>query len=197
MPNVPNLPGVPSLSSFARNEVTFLAADAIAILQSRLFPEQWGIFENGAPVIPADNVVSLDFKQESTISQYPVEQGAFESYDKVASPFEARLQFSRGGSVIDRQQILNTIDAISKTLTLFDVVTPERIYTSVNITHYDYHRSANRGAGMIVLDVLCTEVRVNATPSFSSTQSPSGASPVSGGNVQTFPVPSAAIRRAQ
>jgi hypothetical protein len=181
MANVPNVPGVPPLSSFATSTISLLAADAVTLLGGLLAP-QWGIFLSGVPVIVADSVVALDFKQEWTISNYPVEMGAFESYDKVQTPFEARVRFSAGGSAANRQALLNSIAAIAGDLNLYDVVTPEVIYQSVNVGHYDYHREAARGLGLMVVDVWLIQVRVSATQTF--TQSPSSSNPQAVGQVQ-------------
>jgi hypothetical protein len=187
-PNVPNVPGVPPIPRdplIVAGAIELLTKDAVAGILSG-FP-QWGIFLNGAPVVLADNVASIDYKQDWTISDYQLEQGAFESYDKVAHPFECKVRFTAGGDVTNRQNFLNSIAAIAPTLTLYDIVTPEETYTSVNITHYDYRRTAINGVGLITVDVWAVQVRVTATASFQNVTSPSSASPQNGGIVQTMP----------
>ncbi len=190
-PNVPIAPGVPPLP---RNPLEVLAAislltqDAINTIAGSA-ASQWGIFLNGIPVVLADNVVSLDYKQDWTVSDYPLEQGAFESYDKVQLPFECRVRFSCGGDVTRRQNFLDSIDAIANSLNLYTIMTPEEIYTSVNITHYDYRRTASNGVGLIVADVWAIEVRVTAQQQFQNVQNPSSASPQQAGQVQTIPIP--------
>src|SRR5262249_51706443 len=119
---------------------------------------------------------------EWAIANYPVEKGAFESYDKVQTPYEVRVRFASGGSIPNRQALLNSIAAIAGDLNLYDVVTPEAIYTSANIAHYDYNREAARGLGLMVIDVLFQQVRVSSTQTF--TQSPSSSNPQSVGQVQ-------------
>ena len=74
---------------------------------------QWGVFSGGAPVITADTVTSLDYKQEWAISDFPVERGAFESYDKVALPYDARVRFAAGGSAANREALLGSIAAVA------------------------------------------------------------------------------------
>ena len=181
MANVPNVPGVPPLASFSSSVITLLVADAITLLGGLLAP-LWGVFLNGLPVIAADSVVSLGFKQEWAISNYPVEKGAFESYDKVQTPFEARVRFASGGSLANRQDLLNSIAAIAGDLNQYDVVTPEVIYQSVNVADYHYSREAARGLGLMVVDVLLLQIRVSATQTF--TQSPSSSNPQSVGQIQ-------------
>jgi hypothetical protein len=180
IPNVPNVPGVPPLSSFATGVVSLLVADAIALLGGLIVPS-WGIFLNGIPVIEADSVVSLDYRQEWSISNYPVEKGAFESYDKVQTPFETRVRFASGGSQANRQALLDSIAAIAGDLNLYDVVTPEAIYQSVNVQRYSYDRAAAR-VGLMAVDVWVVQVRVSATQTF--TQSASSSNAQATGQVQ-------------
>lgn len=185
-PNVPNVPGVPAVNrqpGAAIATTVLMVADALGLFGFLTPP--LGLYKDGTVVITADNVVSFDHKRDWALSTYPLEQGAFESYDKVQQPFDVRLRFSAGGSADDRQQLLDSIEAVANSLELFDAVTPEKIYRSVNVIHYDYRRESDRGAGLIVIDVWCQEVRVTATASFSNTQTPSGASTVDGGVVQT------------
>ena len=184
MPNVPHVPGVPPLSSYAANAITLLVADAAVSAIAAFLRPSWGVFKNGVPIIVAESVVSVDYRQEWLLSTYPVEEGAFESYDKVQTPFENRVRFMSGGPEGARQILLNSIDAIAGDLNLYDVVTPTKTYTSVNVMRYDYARAAGRGLGLLVVDIVLQQVRVAVPAAFSNTQAPSGASPTSGGQVQ-------------
>lgn len=186
MPNVPKLPGVPALSSYVPNAVTLLTNDLVSELLSLGRP-QWGLYKDGLPVVIADNVVSVDFRQDWSLLDYPIEQGSFETYDKVNTPFNVRLRFSAGGSESNRQVLLDSVEGVSNSLEIFDAVTPERVYSNVNVQHYDYRRTATQGAGLLAIDVWCLEIRNNATSTFSNTKTPSGASPQSGGTVQPIP----------
>lgn len=170
-PNVPNLPGVPPLPraslAVVPAVIELLAADVFSFFGGPLF-QQWGLFLNGAPAVVAESVVSFEFKKGSSISSFPVEEGGFESYNKVRRPFDVRLRFSTGGTIADRQDLLDSIDAAVDSLDLMDAVTPEMTYESVNPLHYDYRRSAMQGVGLLIVDVFCEQVRVTATSSFTS-----------------------------
>lgn len=203
--------GVPALLDAVINEVALLTADL-------LFPgfagqQQWGLFLNGEPVVVSDNVISFEFKQDYRTSNYNQEEGAFETYNKVQTPYDVRLRFSTGGNAADRQAMLESIDAVVASLDLFDAVTPERVYTSVNPIHQDYRRTARDGVGLLTVDVYCTQIRVTATPQFANStptgntgsanttttisvrpgsqinnpQSPSASPQVSSGTVQPVP----------
>lgn len=184
--NVPDVNGVPALNFAAgfSDGVELLIEDTISYFTAQFGP-QWGVFLDGAPVVVADSVIEVQYRQEYTISDYPVEQGGFESFDKVAIPFDARVRFSSGGTEANRADLLDSIAAIAGDTNLYDVVTPEETYTSANIMHYDYRRSATNGVGLIQVDVWLRQVRETATSSLSNTQSPNAASQKNDGTVQT------------
>lgn len=183
--NVPDVPGVPSVNfaAGASDGIELLVADVIAAFTSPA-QAQWGIFLNGQPVVVADNVISFDFKQERILSTFPQEDGAFSTYDKVRVPYDARFQFSAGGSEANRQALLDSVEAIVDDLNLYDAVSPEKVYSSCNVVHYSYRRSARNGAAMIVVDVWLLQVPVTASATLSSApQSPSAAAQENGGTV--------------
>ena len=157
---------------------------------------QWGLFSQsgGGQAITADSVVSFAHRQEWTISDYPVERGGFQTFDKVLLPFDVRLRFSAGSSAA-RAALLSSIDAVAGTTELFDAVTPDAVYTDVNVTHYDYDRAAQKGVGLLQIDVWCLNINQSATMSASGgpatasgsgggpAASPASADPSSGGAV--------------
>ena len=162
-----------------------LESDAIGLLEGLFQQQQWGIFFGGAPVVIADNVVEVQYRQQWSISDFPVERGAFESYDKVQIPYDARLRFTAGGSLANREAMLASIAAVAADTNLYDVVTPEAVYLSCNFTHYDYSRRSNEGLGLLSVDIWLIEVREAVSPAMSSTVDPSSAAQVNGGTVQT------------
>lgn len=188
-PGVPPLPfGVQSLFL---TPISFLTADTYTGYGAGA-PTMWGIFKDGRPVVVADTVLSMAYKQDWAIADYPVERGGFQSYDKVNTPYMARVQLASGGSVQKRRALLESIVAIADTLERYDVVTPEAIYTSVNVQHYDYRRTSRNGLGLMVIDVWLLEIREENTGNFKSTKSPSGYQPAEAGNVQAQPPSEAA-----
>lgn len=187
MPAIPNLPGVPPLSSYIPNVVSLIALDAISLLRTGLGPP-WGIFLFGIPIIPFDSFVSFDFKRDCPISDYPVEEGGFQAYDKVQLPGDLRIRLAGAGSVIERQIFLLSIQSQMNTTDLYDVVTPEQVFFNYNFTHMDFSRAAEKGVGMIIVDLWMTEVRVTATSTFLNTQQPGNQSPQGIGNQQATPV---------
>jgi hypothetical protein len=200
-PDVPNVLGVPALArdpTAAIQNIVLLMQDAPISFGAPL-GDQWGIFLNGAPVVQADCVVSFSYKQDWAIADYQVEQGGFESYDKVERPFDVRVRYSAGGDDANRQALLDSIAAIADDLNFYDVATPETTYSSANVQHYDYARTAVNGVGLLTVDVWLLEVRQTGTTTASGTatassgsitspQDASATSPVADGTVQSIPV---------
>lgn len=143
MPNVPNVPGVPPLSSYSANNVELLTGDAAIAFSAFLPPAWGIYYQGFPVILPASiassvvgsflapigqvasligipnllpvfaSTVEFDFDQEWTIADYPQEQGAFQSYDKVQLPFDCRVRLACGGPTSQRQAFLNSIFAIA------------------------------------------------------------------------------------
>jgi len=165
----------------------FMTGDLIQ--DFRLGVGQWGVYRGPTPVIVFDSFLGVTYKQDWAIAQYPVERGGFESYDKVDTPFEVQIRFTTGGSVADKAEMLASINAIAGDLNLYDVVTPEAVYSSVNIQRFSYPRSHDHGAGLLTVDMTLLEVRVQGVSDFANNKAPSGAFPIHGGSVQATTAP--------
>lgn len=177
-PNIPALPGVPPLPRLpgvAGVVVDLLLGDLLSLIGGFGGP-QWGLFIDGAPAVTAESVVSFEYKKGYRISNFPVEEGKFESYNKVEQPYDVRIRFSTGGDITDRQELLDSAAAAVASLELMDAVTPEAVYESLNPVHYDYRRTAVNGVGLLIVDIFCEEVRSTASSSFTNAQQGTGAS---------------------
>src|SRR5215831_11227345 len=93
--NVPNVDGVPAVN-FAPGYLAglVLATFDTGPLALSLTPAPWGIYLGGAPIIVANSTISFEFRKEWLLLDYPVERGAFESYNKVWTPFVCRMRFA-------------------------------------------------------------------------------------------------------
>ncbi len=185
LPGVPALmlpPGLNALNS-AVDTATIITADVGTV--RRLFnAPKWGLYLKGRPVITADSVSSVEYRNESRISNYPQEAGAFQSYNKVALPFYARVMMNKGGTEAERAMFLAAVQAAAESLDVYDVVTPEITYTGANIERYDYRRTSRNGAGLVSVDIWLTEVRSGAQSTLSVSAAPSGSGFFQNGTVQ-------------
>lgn len=178
--------GIPSLLRTVAditNTVALVRADAKLVLQ-RFSKQQYGIFLNGKPAITIDSLVAFDYSQNSIVSQHPVEQGQFGSYNKVGTPYSARVTVARGGKDADRQAFMAALEQLVTTTDLYDVVTPQRTYTNANIERFDYSRSASSGVGLITATLYLTQIRTTAQSKTINAKSVNGADPENGGTVQ-------------
>jgi hypothetical protein len=178
--------GLPILFNAAQNKINKFQ---ILVSDINIFPglfgrTRWGLYRNNQPVIVADSVAEIDYRQEWRLPQYPMEQGAFQSYNKVETPYLGRVRLTKGGSASDRATFIAAVEAAAASLDLYDIVSPEKVYTGANISRIEYRRNAASGAGLITVDLLLTQVRETVVTAFTNTATPSGANPVNGGSVQ-------------
>lgn len=205
-PNVPSAPGVPSVTRAVSNIGAAAsglahAASNIGALTNFLAP-RWGIFDstNTMPMVEADSFLGLDYRNDARVSDFPVEKGAFGSYNKVATPVEIRVRLTRGGSQADRTAFLSALKRAQASTTLYNVIVPEGAYLGYTLVSYDFRRESRSGAGLIIADLAMREVRQIAKSMYSSskgvapisasqTASVGAASPYSLGQVQAKALP--------
>ena len=132
------------------------------------FSNIWGIYDkDGNLVIVADNMMDFRYDNSSKISNFPTEEGSFATYNKVRSPFKAKVTMSVGGDSAAMAAFMATLDEVVNNTELYDVVTPERTYLNANIEKVNYARSHNKGVNCIVAHVELMEVR-QVSPAYAS-----------------------------
>lgn len=176
-PNVLNLPGVPQLVRTVAPFYTQLKVTlGVQAVQSQLWASSkaaptWGIFDSTGTrqVITPDSVLNFDNRNDWRVSDFPVEQGQFASYNKVILPPEYSVRLTKGGSLSDRTAFLQQIATISGDLNKYILVTPERSYPSINVLRNEVTRRGAEGAYFLAeVDIFFREV-VEVTPQYSST----------------------------
>lgn len=166
-----------------------LSSDTVSATVAAGTPK-WGIYDSaGNLVLEQDNTVSFEFKQNWRLPDYPQEQGGFQTYNKVARPYEVRFVFSKGGSVAERSDFLQTLTQISASLDLYSAVTPEITYSSANVEMYGYRRTAVNGVTLIRVEIGLKQINQTATASFSNTAQPQGANQTNLGSAQPTTTP--------
>lgn len=188
-PDVPPLPGVPPVYRGPLNPADATATPPPALTQDSVAAAsaapQWGIFTiRGQSALDVDSIVAIEPSREFRVSDYPVEKGGFASYNKVATPGELRVTVTKGGHASDRAAFLSAVDVLVASTDLFNVVTPDTAFTDVNIVRYDYRRSADQGATLLVVELHCIEIRQSAKTKYSDSKAPSGVDLKNDGPVQ-------------
>ena len=210
-PNVPKLPGVPQL---ARQPVAALAAEVpgiIRTLQVQAMPgvlvqsvkaaPVWGVFDSsGAQVIAPDSIMSFNQRSEWRVSDYPVQNGAFASYDKVIVPTEILFRMVKGGSLQDRQTFMADCEFVAAALTLYTIITPEQTYQNMNPIRFEVNRVEVKGAFFIEAEMYFRQINqtdaqysstTTAAANTANAQNPAAVPPSSLGIVQPISVPTA------
>lgn len=158
-PAVTPSPGVPPLFGGALSLPfpTLFTGSSLTVIGAG-GQQQWGIFDSsGNPILVADAIEGVEYARDYRISDYPQEQGAFMSYNKVQVPYQAKVGFYVG---LAREAFLASIEAQVASLGFVTVVTPEKTYANANLVHYGYRRVARRGMTLILVDVWLEEVRI-------------------------------------
>jgi hypothetical protein len=162
----------------------------------------WMILDahSSAAIIVPDTVPRFEFRGERRVSDYPVEKGAFASYNKVQQPYEIRMVMVCSGlnyvqsavnaigldigkDYMRKSDFIDTLDYMLNTTDLFTIVTPDKTYENANVEHYDYKRETHNGATMLIVEVWLREIRIAASAAYTNSNSPSAADPVSLGTV--------------
>ncbi|MEX3614387.1 MAG: hypothetical protein VB141_11690 [Burkholderia gladioli] len=204
-PNVPKVPGVPVIfRSLSVPTPESLAISALGALTDLLgLSTQWGVYDqDGSKALSPDTFLAVDYKNNSRVSSYPQEQGAFASYNKVQTPYDVRVRMAIGADLATRTAFLARCEAMLKSLDTFTVITPEATYQSATLENYEYRRETRDGTTLITVDLWFLEIRVAPAAQYSTppggtsasagaattlrsdqVKSASTASPVSGGQV--------------
>lgn len=181
-PNVPKLPGVPALPR-SPNFPPLLRA-GLGLVQGmlwRIFQVQtrWGIWDSkGKPLgdpskftgliggaleaAGLDSTLStgsVDYSKETRVSDFPIEGGAFASYNKVETPASPQVVLCMQGSEKNRRTFLEAIDKACKSTDLYSVVTPEVTYINYTVERYNYARHNAKGATLLIVEITLKEVR--------------------------------------
>jgi hypothetical protein len=218
-PNVPKLPGVPQLARSPQFPPAPAAVVSLGLALGRLWQSifaqpQWAIYKANpvrkaadgldevpvvserTPVVAPDSFGEFGYRNEWVVSDFPVQDGSFASYNKVAQPFEIYVRMYKGGSKEARKRFLDSIEAIAGTTDLYDIVTPEHVYLNVNVIRFEVARRGERGAFFLSeVDLYFREIRqVSATYTTTAVttehaQNSSAADVVNTGVVQPQPIP--------
>ena len=149
----------------------------------------WGIYKRGTsqPAFEVTSVVELDVAGESQVSDYPIENGTFTTYNKVVQPNLFSLRITRDGSTDKRSAFLTWLKNNAGNFELYDVLCPEGAYKNVTLKSYRVTRNSSSGAAMIVADCLFQEVR-QIPAAYTNTSVPKPENKPTVPTVKTFPI---------
>jgi len=198
--NVPNAPGVPQMLRKTLTAVSTVQGvvaginNTIQFFQGQPPLPQWGIFDaNFKQVVDADSILSFANQNQANISDFPVQNGGFGTYNKVVLPARDVVRISKGGTQNDRANLLRQVEALYRSMDLFTIVTPEKAYLNVNVENYEVtRRDKDQAFFLTEIDIFFREIRTIAavftnTPAGADTtnaQNPAAQPPANQGVVQ-------------
>lgn len=190
-PTVPNVDGVPPLASTANvtdGQATPATSDGITVSAKKW---RWGIYKSGTTTLAVepDSFVSVAYSAEYRISDFPLQGGGFQTYNKVALPFDTMVTMSKGGTNEDRTDFIRAIEALRGDTNLYDVVTPEFTYLNVNFAHVSLQRAREQGGGLVTYELALREIRSEVANTVTPTKAPSGEAKTSNGTTQAQDAP--------
>ena len=118
----------------------------------------------GTYALSPDSFVDFEYKEDHKIPNYPIQNGGFQSYNKIALPYEIKLTIAQGNSNYIAT-LLMEIQALVDDVQILSIVTPDKIYPSVNLIHFDYKKQATNGAVLLIANLTFQEVKVIVAPS--------------------------------
>ena len=201
-PDVPDVPGVPPLNRVEigidySDVVSVIASgNPIAFVESVLTP-RWGIYKAQTleKVIEPDSVVAFEYRGDARISDFPVERGGIRSYNKVVQPYDIRIKMTCGGvgtltrmasslagqfvpginAGMAREDFLTRLEEMRASLETYELVTPDYVYKSVNLVHFDYKRTNTDGVTLLTADLYLREIQQSATADYRTVATDSAA----------------------
>ena len=189
--------GIPKLlKGVARATVATLLSNTLGKLYDFfVVPPKWGIYLPGTSTkaISVSSVLAMDIAGAADVSDYPIEQGSFVSYNKVVLPDVFQFRIAQDGFEANRTSLLDWLQRVKNGLDVFDVVCPEFVYPNATLIRYTIRRTAGNGASMITADCVFQQVREKpAKYSTSNTAKPENkqSTPV----VQVTPIPTPSIQ---
>ena len=131
----------------------------------------WGVFNlSGELVFDVDSVLDLKVSGKAKVSDFPVEEGAFSSYNKVKEPKSSKVRLAVGGTArIGTFQA--ALDTELGSANLYNIVTPTTVYLNVTLESYDYSQAAESGLNLLVVDMSFKEIR-EVSPAYSTVAHP-------------------------
>jgi len=169
---------------------SIIEARALASFVSNTFflekKTAWGIYLPAKParpplkqqaarlVLEVDGFLDFELQNASQVSGYRIEQGKFASYNKVDSPYSINCVLVKNGDEETLRKFLIDLDRISNDINLYDIVTPQQVYSNANVLQYSYRRNAQEGYN--TLYIYLTFVQILSTPEnrFSQTATQAG-----------------------
>lgn len=155
--------GIPTLLKKQAKAVaiTLLGNSAGALVDALFGEQKWGIYVSGTqnPGVYVSSVVEIDVSGDASVSDYPIENGSFTSYNKVINPNIFGIRITQDGSESLRSELFKWLERNIESTDLYDIVCPENTWTNSTLLRYRTIRNAESGASMVTIECVFQQVR--------------------------------------
>jgi hypothetical protein len=120
----------------------------------------WTIMsEDGGSAIAFTSFIGMRVNSDGSASSYPVEEGAFASYNKMQAPIEITVNLGKSGEAYDIESTIQVIEKYKQEATKLSVVTPTMFYESMTLESYSYSHRRDNGARILLVELRLKEVK--------------------------------------
>lgn len=168
------------------NETTLLSAlksgSIFSVINSAISPS-YGIYyssqtktkekANQVALAPS-SFIEVSRGRDASVTTAPLESGDYLSYNKVQRPAEINIVVAFEGwtglsgdipnltnfTTMSRSGFLDALDKMVAATELYDIETPDTIYTSYDLTRYDYKINAREGVTLLMATLVFQAVQV-------------------------------------
>lgn len=149
----------------------------------------WTILdENSLPVITFTSFLSLEGVSSAKVSDYPVEEGSFSTYNKTVAPRDFTVTLAVTGDDVELQEALSCVEALRASTQMVSVIAPYQEFKGYCLESYDFASKVQDGVGILIFSMQFKEVRETKavyTNSIRYAKTPTAVSVKERGKVQT------------
>ena len=118
--------------------------------------------KNGKTICGFDDFIGMKYESDSRISNYTVQFGDFNSYNKVIIPKIIEITLVTQGTHEKISNVVEILENYKNSTKLVDVQTPYGVFIGYNIINLSYELSVSKGIGYLECTIKIREVGVSS-----------------------------------
>lgn len=114
-------------------------------------------------VFDYDTFVQLKVSAKTKVSTFPVENGAFVSYNKASAPYDLKVEIAVSDLADRRHQLIVDLDREKSGIRLFNITSADATYLNYTLEGYSLSFTRKGGWGIVVATLEFVQVREVST----------------------------------
>lgn len=121
----------------------------------------YGIFDAkiGVAVLDYDTFVEVKYEDKFKVSDFPVEQGSFATYNKVRHAAVCHVRLAITDDPARRGAFIEALATLAGSTRTMNIVTQDATYLNQTLESYTIVRAPQHGWGKVIADLMFIEVR--------------------------------------